>query len=113
MGKVFHGLKKTDRSDQVSYTKHYYAGSERVSAKTWTLDGVGFFPQRLLASEMPNLNIAAVRVASTTSVTDAGAIVIGVYNKFGMTPPPLVPTVPLNEVFVTSQNSDSAVRFCM
>ena len=45
---------------------------------------------------MPNLNIAAVRAASTASVTDAGAIVTGVYNKFGMTPPPLSPTVENN-----------------
>ena len=83
--------------------------------RLYLLDGIlkfEKFPQALLASEMPNLNIASLRVASTASVTDAGAIVIGVYNKFGMTPPPLAPTVPLNEVFVTSQNSDSAVRFC-
>ena len=75
---------------------HYYVGIERVSAKTQTLRVIGSFPQKLLASEMPNLNIAAVRDASTTSVTDAGAIVTGVYNKFGMTPPPLQPIVENN-----------------
>ena len=42
----------------LSYTKHYYIGSERVSAKTGTMDKLGHYPLHWLASEMPFLNIA-------------------------------------------------------
>ncbi|HUH50480.1 MAG TPA: hypothetical protein VLZ11_00070 [Flavobacterium sp.] len=42
----------------LSYTKHYYIDSERVSAKTGTMDKLGYYPLHWVTSEMPFLNIA-------------------------------------------------------
>src|SRR5690606_1959450 len=41
-----------DKKDfHISYTKHYYIGSERISAKTGTCVNIGYYPQGYLAAK--------------------------------------------------------------
>ena len=79
------------RLGPLHYTKHYYIGSERVSAKNGTAGEFPFYPALPLGESFPELVENFVRPESSTAVQDAGAIVAGVFNTFGVTPPPLNP----------------------
>lgn len=87
MGKV--NIIDTLRSGRLLYTKHYYIGSERVSAKNGTGNGVTGYNTSILGNTMPSLTEGFVRPASNTSVQDAGTMVTNIHNVFGVTPPPL------------------------
>ncbi|AXG74261.1 hypothetical protein DVK85_08440 [Flavobacterium arcticum] len=73
------------------YTKHYYIGAERISAKTATAHYLCYYPNGVLADIMPDLQETMVRPQSTTSVEDAATIVSGVFNVFGIIPPTFSP----------------------
>jgi RHS repeat-associated protein len=81
--------------NRLTYTKHYYIRSERISAKTGTVDDLGQYPGELLTSAMPKLatgttvNKDIVRVASNATVDDAETVVTHTYNVFALTPPSL------------------------
>jgi RHS repeat-associated protein len=92
-------MKLDIKENVLSYTKHYYVGSERVSAKTGTVQQLGICPDILMATEMPGLDISItsmIRNTSNTSVTDAGTAVTAVYTKFNLTPPPMNPVIEPN-----------------
>ena len=83
-------LKNTKREGIFTYTKHYYIGSERVSAKTGTSRDVGYYPSQHLQTHMPNLTAAMVRPASNSSVTDAETVIVGIYSEFDLPAPPVL-----------------------
>jgi len=91
------------------YTKHYYIGSERVSAKTGTLSIFGHYPHNLLtdtAGNMqalnPTLSSTLVRNPSNATVTSANNTVLGVYSGFGVTPAPQLPVSPEGNIQYSS-----------
>jgi RHS repeat-associated protein len=92
-GLVMAKATRLDKENTLSYTKHYYVGSERVSAKTGTVAQLGIYPGNLMVTEMPGLNTTMIRNASNTSVTDAGTAVTAVYSAFSLTPPVMDPVV--------------------
>jgi RHS repeat-associated protein len=74
------------------YTKHYYIGSERVSAKTGTLPAFGDYPQTLLSSRIPLLGQQAntlMRTPSNATLQTATQTVVDVHEHFDITPPSL------------------------
>jgi RHS repeat-associated protein len=89
-------IKLDIKENVLSYTKHYYVGSERVSAKTGTVQQLGVYPGTLMGTEMPGLDTSItsmIRSISNNSVTDAGAIVTSSFTKFTLTPPVLNPVI--------------------
>src|SRR5690606_16433503 len=80
------------RSAVMSYTKHYYIGSERISAKTGTCVNTGYYPQGYLATKMPDLDENLVRTPSDDKVGRAGESIYNVHEKFGLNPPALSST---------------------
>ncbi len=73
----------------LSYTKHYYIGSERVSAKTGTMDKLGYYPLHSgTSSEMPFLNIA-VQDSSAERFVKAANVVASINQLFGSSLPAL------------------------
>jgi RHS repeat-associated protein len=92
-GLVMAKATRLDKENILSYTKHYYVGSERVSAKTGTVAQLGIYPGTLMGTEMPGLNTTMIRTASNTSVTDAGTAVTAVYSAFSLTPPVMDPVI--------------------
>ncbi len=73
------------------YTKHYYAGSERVSAKTGTAFDLGYYPSTALATAMPQLNATAIDGISDTHLGTAATAIASVHTRLGATPPTLRP----------------------
>ncbi len=73
---------KNPRVSNLTYTKHYYIGSERISAKIGTSTNLGLYSETLFATAMPQISHPVVRNPSNQSVQDAGAIVEMVYSKF-------------------------------
>ena len=84
MGKAKHSMDRTNtnRVDRIAYTKHYYIGSERVSAKTGTINDMGMYPADLLNDVLPNLNTTQVRGASTATVGEAENAITAIYTGF-------------------------------
>lgn len=74
----------------VSYTKHYYVGSERVASKIGTTDELGGIPN-VINTVIPNLNIEEIHYWSTTRLIEAGAALQSVYSTFNLQPPTLNP----------------------
>lgn len=72
----------------LSYTKHYYIGSERVSAKTGTMDWLGYYPSSWLYEEMPALNID-VQTESSQKFNNAATQVSDIHQLFGSSLPVL------------------------
>jgi RHS repeat-associated protein len=93
MGKVIHTIEKGRNVNRMTYTKHYYIGSERISAKTGTSPQMGLYPSKILEGMLPQLNVTTIRNASTASVTEAKALVTKVYNAFTQQPPVMNATV--------------------
>ncbi|WP_131450746.1 hypothetical protein [Flavobacterium subsaxonicum] len=60
MGKVYHTETNRKRIDRMSYTKHYYIGSERVSGKTGTITDLGFYPQNIIDDVMHWTSLALI-----------------------------------------------------
>src|SRR5690606_24200820 len=77
------------RSAVMSYTKHYYIGSERISAKTGTCVNIGYYPQGYLAAKMPNLDENLVRTSSDDKVDKAENNINYVHEKLSLNPPAL------------------------
>src|SRR5690606_38087301 len=77
------------KKDHISYTKHYYIGAERISAKTGTCVNIGYYPQGYLASKMPDLDENLVRTSSDDKVDRAGESIYYIHEKFGLAPAPL------------------------
>ena len=73
----------------MSYTKHYYIGSERISAKTGTCVNIGYYPQGYLATKMPNLDANLVRTSSDDKVDKAENNINYVHEKLSLNPPAL------------------------
>ena len=93
MAKVFH----TDNPavNRLVYTKHYYIGSERVSAKTGSIKELGNYPGTLMVAptgQMQNLNAIAVRALSDLAEADALTHVPEVFEYFGVEAPALTNT---------------------
>jgi len=64
------------------YTKHYYIGSERISAKTGTLAKFGDYPSALVIAKMPQMNgqpNTLLRAPSTLTQADARQTVINIH----------------------------------
>ena len=72
----------------LTYTKHYYIGSERVSAKTGTMDKLGYYPLHWVTSEMPFLNIA-VQDSSAGRFAKATEIVMTIHGLLNVSQPTL------------------------
>lgn len=96
MGKAARMIKDgTVTGNTLVYTKHYYIGSERVSAKTGTLAKFGDYPQTLVNGKIPQmatLGNTLMRTPSTVTQQEATATVVSIHNTFGVTPP-TIPTV--------------------
>ena len=75
------------RTSNLVYTKHYYIGSERISAKIGTSTNLGLYPQQLAETAMPQISHPVVRNPSNQSVQGAGSIIAGVYAKFNQPAP--------------------------
>jgi len=82
MGKVYHSFDKT-RVDRMTYTKHYYIGSERISAKTGTVTDMGWYPASSILSTFTGINVTPIRAASTASVADAKTGIDAICDRFG------------------------------
>lgn len=82
MGKVYHSFDKM-RVDRMTYTKHYYIGSERISAKTGTVTDMGWYPASSILSTFSGINVTPIRAASTASVADAKTIIDTICDRFG------------------------------
>jgi RHS repeat-associated protein len=98
-GLVMAKATRLDKENILSYTKHYYVGSERVSAKTGTVAQLGIYPGTLMGTEMPGLDTSItsmIRSISNNSVTDAGTAVTAVYSAFSLTPPVMDPVIEPN-----------------
>ena len=80
-----------DKANRLVYTKHYYAGSERVSAKTGTAFDLGYYPSTALATAMPQLNATAIDGISDTHLGTAATAIASVHTRLGATPPTLRP----------------------
>ncbi|KOS07577.1 hypothetical protein AM493_17160 [Flavobacterium akiainvivens] len=91
MGKAARMRKEGGAADNtLVYTKHYYIGSERVSAKTGTLAKFGDYPQTLVNSkmgQMATVGTSLMRTPSTVTQQEATATVVAIHNSFGVTPP--------------------------
>ncbi len=72
----------------LSYTKHYYIDSERVSAKTGTMDWLGYYPLSWLYEEMPALNID-VQTKSSQRFANAAEQVVTIHGVFNLPLPAL------------------------
>ncbi len=72
----------------LTYTKHYYIGSERVSAKTGTMDKLGYYPLHWVTSEMPFLNIG-IQDRSAERFVKAANVVASINQLFGSSLPAL------------------------
>lgn len=92
MGKATHSIENGERTDRMVYTKHYYIGSERISAKTGTIRNLGFFPKTAEGSFEAS-DITNFRQISNQCVINAGNLVKLVYNKFQVTPPVFNPVI--------------------
>jgi RHS repeat-associated protein len=80
----------TDRKkNHISYTKHYYIGAERISAKTGTCVNIGYYPQGYLATKMPDLDENLVRTSSNDKVDKAENNINYVHEKLSLNPPAL------------------------
>ena len=98
MGKAYHNKDK-DRIDRIRYTKHYYVGSERISAKTGTVIDLGMFPLDLLGSELPQLNVQDIRNKSKTIAFEtAPEEIYKVHSLFNVAPPTLDPIDELTKI---------------
>ncbi len=73
----------------MSYTKDYYIGSERISAKTGTCLNIVYYPQGYLATKMPNLDANLVRTSSDDKVDKAENNINYVHEKLSLNPPAL------------------------
>lgn len=98
MGKAVHGR---ENINTLVYTKHYYIGSERISAKTGTLNNFGFYPESMVNDRFPGLASVAqtlIRNPSTATVTEAQNTVSSIHTTFGVTAPAFSPVVePVNK----------------
>ncbi|WP_370031897.1 SpvB/TcaC N-terminal domain-containing protein [Flavobacterium sp. 28YEA47A] len=92
MGKVRHSF-TGDRVDVMTYTKHYYVGNERISAKTGTCKEMGVYPGNFLPAAQLNISDSQIRALSTAKVDSAGIALTGIYTKFGLSNPDLVPVI--------------------
>ena len=91
MGKVTKTIKpRTDEVEgyNLNYTKHYYIGSERISAKTGTDRDLGRRPVSAITEEMPNLELTTILSVSISTIEGAETMVTGIYTAFNQTPPP-------------------------
>ncbi len=84
-------FKEKDIVYRLTYTKHYYIGTERVSAKTGTVVELGLYPATRLSAELPQMNTTTIRNNSTAVVTKAAALVTKTYNYFVQQPPIMNP----------------------
>ena len=79
-----------DGSGVLSYTKHYFAGSQRVSSKIGTTTNLGKFLQDwTLQSNGAATAPINVVLTSHNQLAKAEAAVLKVYTAFGITPPTL------------------------
>ena len=79
-----------DGSGTLSYTKHYFAGSQRVSSKIGTTTNLGKFLQDwTLQSNGAATAPINVVLTSHNQLAKAEAAVLKVYTAFGITPPTL------------------------
>ena len=92
------------RTSNLVYTKHYYIGSERISAKIGTSINLGLYPQQLAETAMPQISHPVVRDPSDQSVLDAGEIVADVYAKFNQPAPAINSTYEGNLNTITHEN---------
>ena len=77
-----------DGSGTLSYTKHYFAGSQRVSSKIGTTTNLGKFLQDwTLQSNGAATAPINVVLTSHNQLAKAGFAVLKVYTAFGITPP--------------------------
>jgi len=82
MGKV---TKVSASENRFIYTKHYYMGTERISAKTGTFRDLGLYPDKMVLDKFPGINPTIIRNLSNQSVNDAETIVSYVYGQFDQT----------------------------
>ncbi|MFL9836662.1 RHS repeat-associated core domain-containing protein [Flavobacterium sp. ST-75] len=82
MGKV---TKISASENRFIYTKHYYMGTERMSAKTGTFRDLGLYPDKMVLDKFPGINPSIIRNLSNQSVDDAETIVSYVYGQFDQT----------------------------
>ena len=91
MCKAYHDPNRGKRQDLITYTKHYYAGSERLSAKTGTLKYHGAYPDHMLPTVLPKLaesgqftgTDAGLRSWGRDKADAAGTTVDQTFSKFG------------------------------
>ncbi|RZL20402.1 MAG: hypothetical protein EOO89_00310 [Pedobacter sp.] len=102
MGKAIHVSGRT-REDRINYTKHYYIGSERVSAKIGTLKQLGYFPIQLLGQQMPGLNTSTIRGLSTALVTKANNLITATHTTLNV-PLPEVSSITEPNLQITGHN---------
>jgi hypothetical protein len=88
MGKAIY-VADGKQENRLAYTKHYYAGSERVSAKTGTAFDLGYYPLIEMQETMPQINATAIDGISDTHLNIAAAIIDSVHIRLGVTPPTL------------------------
>jgi hypothetical protein len=92
MGKVKRITDKGIPVNRMTYTKHYYIGAERVSAKTGTMADLGLFPNGFINQTntgLTEIDTAVIKGASRLAITDAEVILKKVYTTFLQTPPVL------------------------
>ena len=71
----------------LSYTNHYYIGTERISARIGHVIDLGVYPEDHSSAVMGGIDTALIRNTSNASVEDAEKLVKRVYQKFDVTEP--------------------------
>ncbi|QYJ68245.1 toxin TcdB middle/N-terminal domain-containing protein [Flavobacterium litorale] len=89
VGKAIYNTEKG--ANRLSYTKHYYVGAERVSTKTGTAIGMGYFPEGALDNQMVNLNQETIASTSDVYVDQARTAIVAIHNELNVAPPVLLP----------------------
>ncbi|NUY81909.1 hypothetical protein HUK80_13475 [Flavobacterium sp. MAH-1] len=79
----------------LTYTKHYYAGSERISAKTGYYSNLGHYPLQtfLDANGMGTLSASLIRPLSNDRVNQAQGAISKIYTAFNLPQPTFAPIV--------------------
>ena len=79
VGKV---LSRANDKRPLDYTKHYYAGAERMSSKLGTMRKLGDYPTKLVEEAFPNLIANEVHIPTNTAQQNAKTYVLNAHTAF-------------------------------
>ena len=79
------------RERHVKYTKHYYAGSQRVASKIGTAMQLGVYPIFVSQNIITNFDVESFKDKGIANTNEASTKLIDIYSTFEVSPPNLSP----------------------